>query len=90
MSAKTDYVRTKTTALKAQIATKQAALGSLLSSVAQAESLLAARDALGETPVRENIEAKYTALKSGVDTVNGLSLTVDSLADFMDGYDAAV
>lgn len=90
MSAKIDYTRTELTALKSQIAAHQAALGTLSASIAQAEGLLSAREALSEEPVRENIEAKFSALRSAVTQVNALSLTIPSQVDFMAGYDAAI
>lgn len=90
MSAKINYTRGELTSLKSQIAAHQTALGSLSTSIAQAEGLLNAREALAEEPVRENIEAKFAALNGAVSAVNGLSLSIPSQVDFMAGYDAAV
>lgn len=90
MSAKIDYTRGELTSLKSQIAAHQTALGALSTSIAQAEGLLNARQALAEEPVRENIEAKFSALRGAVAAVNGLSLLIPSQVDFMAGYDAAV
>ena len=90
MSAKIDYTRSELTSLKSQIAAHQSALAAILTSISQAESLLNAREALGEEPVRDNIEAKFVDLSEGVSTINGLSLSAPSQVDFMAGYDAAV
>lgn len=89
MDPQINYTRQELTALKSQIEQQTSALGSLLNSVRQAESLLDAREALGEKPVRENIEAKFTALNTAVASVNALSLSIPSQVDFMAGYDAA-
>lgn len=90
MSAKINYTRGELASLKSQIAAHQVALGTLSASIAQAEGLLNAREALGEEPVRTNIEAKFSALSSAVIQVNALSLTIPSQVDFMAGYDAAI
>ena len=89
MSAKIDYTRSELTSLKSQITAQQNALGALSASIAQAEGLLNAREAVAEEPVRENIEAKFVALSSAVASINALSLSVPSQVDFMAGYDAA-
>lgn len=90
MSAKIDYTRAELTSLKSQILALQTALGGLLGSIKGAEGLLSAREALGEKPKRENIEAKYAALSAGVATINGITLKVPSEQEFMEGYDAAI
>jgi hypothetical protein len=89
MSAKIDYTRAELTGLKSQIEAQKQLLGGLLDAIKRADSLLNAREALGEEPLRANIESKYTALKAGVDQINGLSLSVKSKTDFMDGFDNA-
>ena len=90
MSAKIDYTRGELTSLKSQVAAQQTALGNLSSSIAQAEGLLNAREAFGEEPNRDTIEAKFVALSAAADSINSLSLSVPAQADFMDGYDTAV
>lgn len=90
MPAKTDYIRTNTTALRSQVEALQAALGALMAGIKQAESDAAFRDANSEEPVRANTEAKFNTLAGAVATINAISLTVPTSADFMAGYDAAV
>lgn len=90
MPAKTDYIRTSTTALKSQIEALQTALGALMSGIKQAESDATFRDTNGEEPVRANTEAKFNALAGAVAAINSMSLAVPTSADFMAGFDAAV
>jgi hypothetical protein len=90
MSAKTDYIRTETTALKTQIQTLLGALGQLMTGIKQAEADAAFRDANSETPNRANSIAKFTALKGAVDAINAISLSVPSVEDFTANFDAAV
>lgn len=89
MSAKINYTRQELTALKSQIDQQIVALGSLLNSARQDESLLDAREAFAEEPNRDTIEAKYSALSAGVSQINSMAITVPSQVDFMAGYDAA-
>lgn len=90
MSQKINYTRSELSSLKSQIASRQVALGQLSTAASQAESLLNARQSLGEEPVRANIEAKYVSLEAGVASINGSFITIPSKVDFMAGYDAAV
>jgi len=89
MSAQSDYARTETTALKTQISTQMTALGNLLNAVQSIEREAAFRDEKGEQLVRANVQSGYGTLKSAVDTINGMQLSVKSQADFMAGFDAA-
>lgn len=89
MSEKINYTRGELGAIKSQIDSFQVALGQLSTAIGQAESLLNAREALGEEPIRENIEAKFDVLSASVASVNARDLTIPSKLDFMDGFDAA-
>lgn len=90
MGAKTNYIRTETTALKAQIEAMQSSLGTLMAGIKQAEADASFRDANGEQPSRTNSIAKFTALKAAVDAINATTLTVPAVADFTTNFDAAI
>lgn len=90
MGAKTDYIRTETTALKAQIESLQSSLGALMAGVKAAELDAAFRDTNGEQPNRDNSIAKFTALNGFVNSINAVTLTVPTVAEFTSAFDAAV
>lgn len=89
MSAKINYTREALTSLKSQTLAKINSLNGLMGAIKGAEGLLVAREALGEEPKRENIDAKYGQLSVAVNSINGSEITVPSKDDFMAGYDAA-
>lgn len=90
MGAKTNYIRTETTALKAQIEAMQSSLGTLMAGIKKAEADAAFRDTNGEQPSRANTIAKFTALKAAVDAINATTLTAPTVADFTTNFDAAI
>lgn len=89
MATKIEYVRAATAKLKSQIDQHQVALGALANAIQGAESLLSAREALGEVPVRSNIEGQFLQLQAAIAQINLMTLIAPSQSAFMAGYDAA-
>ena len=89
MSAKINYLRGQLTSLSAQLAAPKGE-AAILAGIGKGKSLLDARESLGEEPKRANVEALVTSVHGAVTAHNAQNtITVDSIADIMDGFDAA-
>ena len=90
MSAKINYLRSQISGLNAQLAADNGK-STVLQLLGKANALLAARTELGEEPVREKVEQLVTAIHAAATAYNANNnITVDSVADIMGGFDAAV
>lgn len=85
-----EYVRGELTNIVSQLNADNGK-STILNLVGQGKSLSAAREALGEQLDRTNVENLATGIVAAVAAHNaGNQLTVQSVADFMAGFDAAV
>jgi KaiC/GvpD/RAD55 family RecA-like ATPase len=90
MSAKINYLRGQLTGLSAQLAAPKGE-AAILAGIQSGNKLLSAREQLGEEPKRENVEALVTSIHAAVEAHNSQNtITVDSVADIMAGFDKAV
>lgn len=90
MSAKIDYLRGQLSSLSAQLAAPKGE-AAIIAGINSGKSLLAARESLAEEPKRANVEALIASIHAAVQAYNAQnSITVDSVADILAGFDAAV
>jgi len=90
MSAKITYLRNQISGIDAQLAADNGK-STILQLLGKAKSLLSAREALSEPVNRANTEALLTQVVAAVAAYNASNqITMDSVADIMAGFDAAV
>ena len=90
MDSKITYLRSQISGIDAQIAADNGK-STILQLLGKAKSLLAAREALTEPVNRANTEALLTQVVTAVTAYNASNqITMNSVADIMAGFDAAV
>jgi hypothetical protein len=90
MDPKINYLRSQIAGIEAQLAADNGR-STVFQLLGKAKSLLAARDALSEPVNRDNTEALLTHVVAAVAAYNvSNQITMDSVADIMAGFDAAV
>ena len=90
MSAKITYLRNQISGIDAQLAADNGK-STILQLLGKAKSILSTREGLSEPVNRANTEALVTQIAAAVTTYNSSNqITMDSVADIMAGFDAAV
>jgi hypothetical protein len=89
MSAKINFLREQLTSLSSQLSAPKGE-PEIRAGISQGNSLLNARDALGEEPKRENVERLVTSIHAAIQAHNAQALiSVSSVEEIMAGFDAA-
>jgi hypothetical protein len=90
MDPKINYLRSQISGLDAQLAADKGK-STILQLLGKAKALLNAREELNEPVNRANTEALLTQIAAAVTAYNASNqITMDSVADIMAGFDAAV
>ena len=90
MDPKITYLRSQISGISAQLAADNGK-STVLSLLGKAKALLTAREELSEPVNRANTEALVTQIAAAVTAYNAANqITMDSVADIMAGFDAAV
>jgi KaiC/GvpD/RAD55 family RecA-like ATPase len=90
MDPKINYLRSQISGIDAQIAADNGK-STVIQLLGKAKALLNAREELSEPVNRANTEALVTQIHAAVESYNAANqITIDSVADIMAGFDAAV
>lgn len=90
MDPKINYLRSQISGISAQLAADNGK-STILNLLGKANSLLNAREELGEPVNRANTEALLTQVVAAVAAYNAANqVSIGTVADIMTGYDAAV
>ena len=90
MDPKINYLRSQIAGVESQLAADNGK-STILQLLAKAKALLNAREELSEPVNRANTEALLTQIAAAVTAYNASNqITMDSVADIMAGFDAAV
>jgi len=90
MDPKINYLRSQIAGINAQIAADNGK-STILALLGKAKALLNAREELSEPVNRANTEALVAQIATAVTAYNAANqITMDSVADIMAGFDAAV